>query len=613
MEYINSQGLDKLISAGYAWLKNKSKIVDDLNVFPVPDGDTGTNMCFALKSVVEELSKIEDIENATVGEILKVIAEGSLMGAKGNSGVILSQFFYGLSSGINSNDKISIDEFADAWQEGSTYAYKSVSNPVEGTILTVMREMAQTAVENKGTITDIASFFEKILIKGKKVLNETPDLLPVLKEAGVVDAGGCGFIFIVEGMLRYLKGESLESEEIAVRQMPVLINIWEKILNLSRKKTLGDNELILQTKILRRGLKERIKNMMGGISLSSINLPLSPVYKILRKFHFNNIAGLTSIGGGMVKVWKKKPEERYCLGFILRGEDLFKDAISGKLKNMGSSIIVAGTNNLFNIHIHTNKPEEIVKTVSLLGEASNVRIDDMYEQQSKFLSSTEEDISNDSKVGTVAVASGRGWKEVFKSSGVSYIVDGGKTMNPSVKELLKAIEKVEFFNIILLPNDGNVLLSAQQSAKLTGKNVEIIPSKTMPEGISSLLSFNPEYSLGDNKKYTEEAIGMVSTGMVAKATRLVKNKKITVKKGDFIGLSKKKIIAKGNDYQSVALDTIKKIVKKDSSLITIYWGKDSNNVKAKNLYQNLKNIFPDLEVQLYYGGQFYYYYIISVE
>jgi dihydroxyacetone kinase-like predicted kinase len=606
MEYINSQELDKLISAGYAWLKNKSKIVDDLNVFPVPDGDTGTNMCFALKSVVEELSKIEDIENATVGEILKVIAEGSLMGAKGNSGVILSQFFYGLSSGIYSNDKISIDEFADAWQEGSTYAYKSVSNPVEGTILTVMREMAQTAVENKGTITDITLFFEKILIKGKKVLNETPDLLPVLKEAGVVDAGGCGFIFIAEGMLRYLKGESLEMEEVTVRQMPVLINIWEKILNLSRKETLEDNELILQTKILRKGLKERIKNMMGGISLSSINLPLGPVYKILRKFHFNNMRGLTSIGGGMVKVWKKKPKERYCLGFILRGEDLSKDAISNRLKNMGSSIIVAGTNNLFNIHVHTNKPEEIIKAVSSLGETANVRIDDMYEQQSKFLSNMEGDSKNNSKVGTVAVASGRGWKEVFKSSGVSYIVDGGKTMNPSVKELLKAIEKVEFFNIILLPNDGNVLLSAQQAAKLTDKNVE-------PEGISSLLSFNPEYSLEDNKKYMEEAIGMVSTGMVAKATRFVKNKKITVKKGDFIGLAKKEIIASGNDYQAVALDTIKKIVKKDSSLISIYWGKGSNKVKAKNLYQNLKNIFPDLEIQLYYGGQFHYYYIISVE
>jgi len=613
MEYISSQELKKLILAGYAWLKNKSKIVDDLNVFPVPDGDTGTNMCFALKSVVDELSKIEDVENATVGEILKVIAGGSLMGARGNSGVILSQFFYGLSSGVNSNDKISIDEFADAWQDGSTYAYKSVSNPVEGTILTVMREMAQTAVENKDTITDITSFFEKILIKGKKVLNETPDLLPVLKEAGVVDAGGCGFIFIVEGMLRCLKGESLEEEEVSARQTPMLINIWEKILNLSRGKTPEDAELILETKILRNGLKERIKNMMGRISLSSINLPLSLVYKILRKFNFRNIGSLTSVGRRMLRVWKEKPEERYCLGFILRGENLSKDAISDKLKNMGSSTIIAGTNNLFNIHIHTNKPEEIVKTVSLLGEASNVRIDDMHEQQSKFLSNMEGDNKNNSKVGIVAVASGRRWKDVFKSSGASYIVNGGKTMNPSVKELLKAIEKVDFFNIILLPNDGNVLLSAQQAAKLTAKNAEIIPSKTMPEGISSLLSFNPEYSLEENKKYMEEAIGLVSTIMVAKATRSVKNKKITVKKGDFIGLSKKKIIASGDDYQAVALTAIKKIVKKDSSLVTLYWGRGSSKVKAKNLYQNLNNMFPHVEVQLYYGGQYHYYYIISIE
>jgi len=473
--------------------------------------------------------------------------------------------------------------------------------------------MSQTALENKDTITDITLFFEKILIKGKEVLNKTPDMLPVLKEAGVVDAGGCGFIFIVEGMLRCLKGKSLEEKEITERNIPVLINIWEKILNLSRKKASEDVDLILQTKILRKGLKERIKNIMSGISLSSINLLLRLAYKILRKFHFNNIGGLTSIGHRMVEVWKEKPKERYCLGFILKGENLSKDILSDRLKDIGSSTIIAGTDNLLKVHIHTNRPEEIVKAVSLLGEVSKVKIDDMYEQQSKFLSDMKEDGKYDNKVGVMVVASGKGWKEVFKSSGVSYIIDGGKTMNPSVREILKAVEKVDFFNIILLPNDGNVLLSAKQAVKLTDKNVEIIPSRTMPEGISSLLSFNSEYSLEKNKKQMETVLDMVSTGMVAKATRSVKNGNFTVKKGDFIGLAKKEITARGNDYQTVALDTIKRIVKKDSNLITIYWGKGSNKTKAKSLYQNLKNEFPDTEVQLYYGGQFYYYYIVSVE
>ncbi|MBC8389310.1 MAG: DAK2 domain-containing protein [Actinobacteria bacterium] len=613
MEHIDSQELKNLVSAGYIWLKNKSRIVDDLNVFPVPDGDTGTNMCFALKSVVDELSKIEDIKEVTVGELLKIIAEGSLMGARGNSGVILSQFFYGLSCEMNSNEKISISELADALHKGSVYAYRSVSNPVEGTILTVMREMSQTALENKDTITDITLFFEKILIKGKEVLNKTPDMLPVLKEAGVVDAGGCGFIFVMEGMLRCLKGKSLEEKEITERNIPVLINIWEKILNLSRKEASEDADLILQTKILRKGLKERIKNIMGKISLSSINLLLRLAYKILRKFHFNNIGGLTSISRRMVEVWKKKPEERYCLGFILKGENLSKDILSDKLKDIGSSIIIAGTNNLLKVHIHTNKPEETVKAVSLLGDVSKVKIDDMYKQQNKFLSDIKEDGKYDNKVGVIAVASGKGWKEVFKSSGVSYIIEGGKTMNPSVREILKAVEKVDFFNIILLPNDSNVLLSAQQAIKLTDKNVEINPSRTMPEGISSLLFFNPEYNLEENKKQMETVLDMVSTGMVAKATRSVKNGNFTVKRGDYIGLAKKGIIARGNDYQTVALDTIKKIVKKDSNIITIYWGRDSNKVKAKSLYQNLKNEFPDIEIQLYYGGQFYYYYIVSVE
>lgn len=613
MEYIDSEELKEIISAGYIWLKNKSKIVDDLNVFPVPDGDTGTNMCFALKSVVDELSKIEDIKKVTAGEILKIIAESSLMGARGNSGVILSQFFYGLSCKTNSSEKISISEFADALHEGSTYAYRSVSDPVEGTILTVMREMSQTALENKDIVTEFALFFEKILIKGKEVLNKTPDMLPVLKEAGVVDAGGCGFIFIIEGMLRCLEGKSLEEEEITERNIPVLINIWEKILNLSRKEAPEDTDLILQTKILRKGLRERIKNIMGGLSLSSINLPLHPIYKILRKFRFNNIGGLTSIGHRMVKVWKEKPEERYCLSFILKGENLSKDILSDKLKDAGSSIIIAGTDNLLRVHIHTNGLEEIVKAVSLSGEVLKVKIDDMYEQQSKFLSDMKEDGKYDNKVGVIAVASGKGWKEVFKSSGVSYIIDGWRTMNPSVREILKAVEKVDFFNIILLPNDGNVLLSAQQAIKLTDKNVEIIPSRTLPGGISSLLSFNPEYSLEENKKQMETVLDIVSTGMVAKATRPVKNGDFTVKRGDFIGLAKKEIIARGNDCQAVALDMIKKIIKKNSNLITIYWGKGSNKVKAKSLYQNLKNEFPDIEIQLYHGGQFYYYYIVSAE
>jgi len=612
MEYIDGQELKKLISAGYIWLKNKSRIVDDLNVFPVPDGDTGTNMCFALKSVVGELSKIKDVEKVTAGEISKVIARGSLMGARGNSGVILSQFFYGLSSKINSTEKISASELAQALHKGSIYAYRSVSNPVEGTILTVMREVAQTALENKESITNINSLFEKILIKGKEVLNKTPDMLPVLKEAGVVDAGGCGLIFIVEGMLRCLKGKSLEEKKLAERYMPILINTWGKILNLAKNEASEDADLILQTKILRKGLKERIKNMIGGISLSSINLPLKPVYKILRKFHFNNIGGLTSIGYRMVEVWKEKPKERYCLGFILKGKNLSKDVLSDKLKDTGSSTIIAGSNNLFKVHIHTNEPEQIINTISSLGKVSSIKVDDMYEQQQKFLSDIQAG-SKDHNIGVLVVASGKGWKEVFKSSGASYIIDGRKTMNPSVKEILKAIEKVNYPNIILMPNDSNVLLSALQAVRLTSKNVEIIQSKTMPEGISSLLSFNPEYSLKENKRQMEGILSVVSTGMVAKATRSVKSKELEVKKGDFIGLAKKEIITKGNDYQTVALDLVKKIVKKDSNLITIYWGRGSNKIKAKSLYQEVKNKFPDIEVELYYGGQFYYYYIISVE
>lgn len=613
MEYIDSQELKNLISAGYIWLKNNSRIVDDMNVFPVPDGDTGTNMCYTLKSVVDELSKIEDIKKVTLEEISKIIATSSLMGARGNSGVILSQFFYGLSNGINSSEKIGVGEFAEALHQGNIYAYRSVSKPVEGTILTVMREMAQEALENKDTTTDITSLFEKILIKGKDVLNKTPEMLPVLKEAGVVDAGGCGFIFIIEGMLKYMRGESLEAKEISERNIPALINIWEKILNLQGKEASGDADLALREKVLTKGLRRRTKNMIGRVSLNAINLPLRSVYKTLRKFSFGNRGALSNPGKKMVEAWRQKSKERYCLEFFLRGENLSKDILSHNLKDSGSSTIIVGTDDLLKVHTHTNRPEEILKAVSDLGEVSGVKIDDMHEQQSKFLSDIKDDDKYDNKFGVIAVASGRGWKEIFKSSGASYVIDGRKTMNPSVKEILRAIEKVDFFNIILLPNDANVLLSAQQAVKLTDKNVEIVASKTLPEGINSLLSINPEYSIEENKKQMEEALGAVDTIMVAKATRPVENGNCMVKKGDFIALKEKEIIASGNDCHKVAIDAVKKAVKDSSSLITIYWGKDSNIIGAKSLYQNLKNKFPDIEIQMYHGGQYYYYYIISIE
>jgi hypothetical protein len=614
MEYIDSQELKNLISAGYIWLKNNSRIVDDMNVFPVPDGDTGTNMCFTLKNVVDELSKIEDINKITIGEISKVIAASSLMGARGNSGVILSQFFYGLSSGINSAEKISVSELAQALHQGNVYAYRSVSKPVEGTILTVMRGMAQEALENKGMTTDITSLFEKILIKGKDVLNKTPDMLPVLKEAGVVDAGGCGFIFIIEGMFKYLRGESLEEKEINERNIPALINIWEKILNLSGKEASDDVDLALRRKVLTKGLKRRMKSITGKISLNAINIPLRSVYKTFRKFYFGDMESLADPGKKMVEAWKEKSKEKYCLEFFLKGENLSKDVLSYNLKDAGSSTIIVGTEDLFKVHIHTNKPDAILKAASSLGELSGVKIDDMHEQQNKFLSDTKNDDKHiNNKFGVIAVASGKGWKEIFKSSGASYIIDGKKTMNPSVREILRAIEKVDFFNIILLPNDKNVLLSAQQAVKLTDKNVEIVSSKTLPEGISSLLYINPECNIEENKKQMEAALDAVETVMIAKATRPVKNGNHTVKKGDFIGLTRKEIIASGNDCRRVALDTVKKVVKDSSSLITIYWGKDSNIIGAKSLYQSLKNKFPDIEIQMYYGGQYYYYYIISVE
>jgi len=290
------------------------------------------------------------------------------------------------------------------------------------------------------------------------------------------------------------------------------------------------------------------------------------------------------------------------LEFILHNhdvnQDMAKEILSNKIEGIGSSFVIANSSDFLKVHIHTNDPEKIIDMASTLGEVSNVKVDDMFAQQEKFLSSTVEE-NNHKEIGIVVVASGKGWKKIFQSFGASCVIDGGATMNPSVTEILKGIEKIKHYNILLLPNDGNVLLSAEQAVNLTAKNVEIIPSKTMPEGVSSLLSFNPEYSLKENKKEMERSLAKVTTGKVARATRQVKHKDLEIEKGDFIGLCDKDILAKGRDYQVVALDLTSKIVKEDSKLITIYWGKDVYEIKAKNLYFEIQKRFPNMEIQLY--------------
>jgi len=475
-----------------------------------------------------------------------------------------------------------------------------------------MREMSQTAIELKDKTLDFTALFEEVLRKGKITLNKTPDMLPVLKEAGVVDAGGCGFILIIEGMLRSLKGRSLKEEENTEKNIPVLIKIWEKLLNLAGKEDAGNTVLISETKTIRKGLKKKLKTMIGGISTSSVNSPLRPIYKTLRKIRFNSMDGLTSTGQKMVDAWKEKPDERYCLSFMLKGEGFSGDNVSDRLKDLGSSIVAAGTDDLTKIHIHTNEPLKIIEDLSQIGGISKIKIDDMHQQQTDFLSDEQKDGKNN-EVGVIAVASGRGWKEVFKSSGVSHIVECWRTMNPSVKEILRAIEKVDSFNIIILPNDSNVLLSAEQAARISDKNIEIIESKTMPEGISSLLSFNPELGLKENIEEMTESVNLVRTGMAAKAVRPVNNGDLAVQRGDYIGIIKKKIAVKGNDCQETALNMVKKLIKDDSDLITIYWGKGCTRKMAEDFEQKVISEFPGNEIQSYYGGQYHYYYIVSVE
>jgi len=526
--------LFKALRVSAAWFEQHVQAVNALNVFPVPDGDTGTNMMLTLQSAIKEVG---DNPSDSASEVIQKVAHGALMGARGNSGVILSQLLRGMARYLHKKDSFTAADLAAAMREGAVTAYKGVLKPVEGTILTVAREVADACARAVEDTDDIVALLETAVEEARHSVSRTPSLLAVLKEAGVVDAGGQGLAIILEGVLRFARGESVEM------------------------------------------------------------LP-------------------TSVTRAELSVPHAEAEYGYDTQFIIHGQNLDVEAVRQKISEMGDSVMVVGDSTTIKVHVHTPTPGTPINYGASLGSISHVIVEDMQQQYQEFVQAqtkppvSAEEICN---IATVAVAPGAGLRRVFESLGASAVVSGGQTMNPSTEELLNAIEGVKADNVIVLPNNRNVILSAQQAKTLSRKNVFVIPTKTIPQGIASLLAFNYQADATTNAQIMEQAFGRVQTVEVTHAVRSARVNGVAIKEGDVIGLINGDLKISGDNYHQVVLDALGMLPLDENEILTIYYGEDVGEADAQTLADRIRAQFSHLEVEVVNGGQPHYPYILSVE
>ena len=544
---ISGQEFRDMMAASCDWLKKSADDINNLNVFPVPDGDTGTNMSMTFKSGVDE-ALATDTDDVNV--VAKAMAHGTLLGARGNSGVILSQFWNGFSKSLE--DKKSIDgrNYAKALASASAKAYSGIANPVEGTMLTVMREAAvgaQKAVEEIGDDDDIIKVASAAVEAAKESVANTPNLLKVLREAGVVDSGGQGIFTILEAMLLFLRGE-------------------EDIMQYRKSRVIAS----------------------------------------------------TAPSGNIVNLNKSlsAPDEDpygYCTELLIRGQDLETEKIRKKLEKKGESLIVVGDEKTIRIHIHTLNPGEILEYAATLGTMHNIGIHNMDEQSQRFEAKKKDDVAQILKIGVMAVCAGNGLKEVFKSLGAVAVVEGGQTMNPSTKDLIDAVNKIPSDNIIILPNNKNIILAAQQVIELTKKNVRVIPTRNIPQGVAALLAFDYNAATEENASIMEEASQKVKTVEITKASRSTNINGLDIKKKQSIGLIDGNLLAVANSPSGVMHDVLKQIDVDKYEVATLYYGDEITEEQAEATADEIRAKHNELEVEVVFGGQPHYDYIISVE
>jgi len=538
---ITGQDLREMFSAATGWLEKNASDIDALNVFPVPDGDTGANMLLTMRSSIEESYRAPDRSASAVAQ---AIAKGALMGARGNSGVILSQIWRGLAQGLAEKESFTGSDLADALLQASKTAYNGLSNPVEGTILTVVREAASAAQAQATSGDDnLLSVMEIIVRAASESVANTPTLLPVLREAGVVDAGGQGLYTILEGALHYLKGET---EQLQFRKP------W-----------------IISSSI---PLTVRTPQMMAADEV-----PYG-----------------------------------YCTEFLLKGEGLDPDKFKIKLKKKGQSLIVVGDESTVRVHIHTIDPGNVLRYATSLGTMHQVSVRNMDEQHQDFLEMQKERAPA-VDIATIAVVSGDGLSNVFKSLGATAVVPGGQTMNPSTKDLLQAIESVASDKVIILPNNKNIVLTAEQVQSLTTKTVKVVPTKTIPQGVTVLLAFDYDADLDTNVQIMGEAKSAVKSIEITRAVRSTRLGELVIKKRQAIGLLDGDLVAVGDNAIDVLSQVLAKVDLGQAEIITIYYGADTEPAEAEQVSVGIREQHPQLQIDVVQGGQPHYNYIISIE
>lgn len=560
---INSKLLARMFLAGAKNLDSKKDWINELNVFPVPDGDTGTNMTMTIMSAAKEVSSLT---NPTMAELAKAISSGSLRGARGNSGVILSQLFRGFCKVIKEYDEIDVTILCEACQKAVETAYKAVMKPKEGTILTVAKGAAEKALELSDETEDVVTFVEEVIKQAEYVLDQTPEMLPVLKQAGVVDSGGQGLVQVLKGAYDALIGKEIDYT---------------------------------------------IEGAPTGAAPAKISAETEAEIKF-----------------------------GYCTEFIIvlnaPMSDNEEHTYKAFLESIGDSIVVVADDEIVKTHVHTNDPGLALQKALTFGSLSKIKIDNMREEHQEKLIKDSQKLAAQQKaeeeayeaaqadektnnmpakeMGFVSVSIGEGMNEVFRGLGVDYLIEGGQTMNPSTEDMLNAIEHVNAKTVFILPNNKNIIMAANQAVDLVeDKQIIVIPTKTIPQGITALVNYIPDHSAEENKEQMMAEIENVKTGQVTYAVRDTEIDGKTIKQNDFMGIGDKSILSVGTDLRATTLEMVDAMVDEDSAIVSIYFGSDSDEDSANELAAAIEEKYPDVEVEVNDGGQPIYYYVISVE
>ncbi|CDQ40157.1 DAK2 domain-containing protein [Virgibacillus salexigens] len=551
LQKIDGSDLTQMFLSGAHHLSNNAKNIDALNVFPVPDGDTGTNMNLTITSGANEVKQINSTNASVVAE---AFAKGLLMGARGNSGVILSQIFRGFSKGLEKKEAVTSDELAKAFESGVSTAYNAVMKPVEGTILTVAKDSGNQAVAIAKKEKDIIQLMDQIVVEAKASLKRTPDLLPVLKEVGVVDSGGQGLVTIYEGFLAALKGEELTEDNSNIDM--------DEMINAEHHKVTQD---FMDTSDIEYG---------------------------------------------------------YCTEFMVKFEDeklaehpFDETTFRNELSEHGDSLLVVSDDELVKVHIHAEYPGDCLTMGQRYGSLVNMKIENMREQHTALVGNKDKSQVSTEKgnYAIVTVAMGKGLKELLESLGASVVIEGGQTMNPSTQDITDAIQQANAKNVLILPNNKNILMAADQAAELADENVRVVPTKTIPQGISAMLSFHPDANLDTNQQAMDEARKQVKTGQVTYAVRDTQIDGITIENGNFMGIEDGKIIATDPDKLETVKLLLNKMISEEDEILTILQGEDVEDKEVQILVEYIEETYEDIEIEVHNGNQPIYSYIFSVE